>query len=180
MIRVQNPRIQQGRLAPTDWGVVDALSPFWIRRWGWRHRYFALLICAEGLAAFEWPAHKYWATMLRIAYRAGVWRLPTDLEEDSWPLSDRAQIVESRLAFLFAFEEIEEIEVKRSRFLWSTVRVHETGGQSWDFTIANSQKVELFARKLKKHFGARSRSSGPANKRLERTAEKRGRSTTGR
>jgi hypothetical protein len=152
MTTISNPRLRGRRIEPVEWRVRAALSPFWLG-WGLRYRWWSLLVCDEGLAAFEWPSRKHWAMQLRLGFRAGLGALPLTVAGDSWPLSERAAVVESRSALLFPWGALKDLEVRRRRFLANSVRVFEQNGQSWTFTAADPLRVEEYANVLGRHFG---------------------------
>ena len=152
MTKVRNPVLRGRRLEPVEWRVRDALSPFWLG-WGWG-RWWSLLICDEGLAAFEWHATTYWSTVLRIGFHAGVGHRPTVIDGDNWPLSERAGVVETRAALLFPREQLQTIDIKRAAIFWRRVRIVDVNGGRWVFTVADPRRVDSFAKSLSKHFGA--------------------------
>jgi len=153
MITAMNPRLRGRRLEPVEWRVRASMSPFWLG-WGWRGRWWALLICDEGLAAFEWPSRKYWSIMLRVGLRAGLTHSPTIVDGDEWPLSERDGIVVSRKALLFPREELTLVDINRSRWFWSRVRLCDLHGDRWSFTAADPRRMEQNAALLVRHFGA--------------------------
>jgi len=153
MTTAQNPRLRSRRLEPVEWRVRAALSPFWLT-WGLRGRWWALLICDEGLAAFEWPAKKYWSMMFRVGLRAGPAHLPSAVDGDDWPISERSDFVASRRALLFPRAELASVDVNRSRWLWSEVRLVDVHGDRWSFTAADPRRIEGYAQSLATHFGA--------------------------
>jgi hypothetical protein len=161
MRTIQNPRLRGRRLEPVEWRVREAFSPFWLG-WGLRDRWWALLICDEGLAAFEWPAKKYWDAMLRVGLRAGLAHAPSTIDGDNWPLSENPQRVESRRALLFPRQELTGIDVYRRRFLSSQIRLFGIDGERWTFTAADPRLIAKQADTLAMRFGATRSGHWPA------------------
>jgi hypothetical protein len=153
MKTAQNPRLRGRRLEPVEWRVRSALSPFWLG-WGVRSRFWSLLICDEGLAAFEWPGRKYWTVALLVGLRAGVAHQPSTIDGDDWPLSERSKVVASRRALLFPREELAGIDVNRSRWFWSGVRLVGVDGKRWTFTAADPRRIGVYAQSLTTQLGA--------------------------
>jgi hypothetical protein len=61
MTQVRNVRLEECRLHPIHWHVRHAFSPMWMKS-DWRPRWWSLLICDQGLAAFQWSVGRYWRT----------------------------------------------------------------------------------------------------------------------
>ena len=134
MDKVRKPRVKRRQLEPAGWCVRAAFSPF---STGWGGQWWSLLICDEGLAAFQWPTRKYLIQVLRVGLRAGAAHMPTTIAGDSWPLSVGSNGQESPAVELFSSARLEAIEVKRSRFLWSHVRVRESDQRWRTFTMVD-------------------------------------------
>jgi hypothetical protein len=145
MSEIRNPRLRGRRLDPVEWRVREALSPFW-SAWGWR--FWSLLLCDEGIVAFEWPRRKYCRIMFLAGMRAGVAHLPTAVRGDVWPLSERSQDVKTRSAILFENSIISSIEVRRRRWFTNGICFICNDGKRWVFTAADPVKVVEYADKL--------------------------------
>jgi len=146
MVEIRNPRLRGRRLEPTEWRVREAISPV-LSGSGWR--FWALLLCDEGVAAFEWPRAKYWRVMLRIGIRAGLAHQPSTIDGDSWPLTEHASVVESPSAVLFAKSDTAAIEIRRRRWLTTELRIRQQDGKKrWIFTIADPRNVDRYAAQL--------------------------------
>jgi hypothetical protein len=150
MIEIQNPQLRGRRLEPLGWRVRDAMSPLW-SGYGWR--LWALLLCDEGIAAFEWPRPKYWREMLSIGFGAGVAHQPSTIDGNSWPLMEQSSLVESPSAILFPKVDMSAIEIRRSRWFTNEVRVRRADGERWVFTIGDARKVAQYAALLDRFAG---------------------------
>jgi hypothetical protein len=145
---VREARLRGTRLEPANWKVCRAFSPFWS---GWGGRWWALLVCDEGLAAFEWPRRKYWARQLRLGLTAGRGQPPA-VDADSWPLTERSSPVEAKSAILYPRESIAAVEVKRRRFFTNELHVIDAAGQRTVYTIADPRNVEEYEAFFQKHY----------------------------
>jgi hypothetical protein len=147
-LEVREARLRGRRLEPADWRVRRAFSPFWS---GWGGRWWALLVCDEGLAAFEWPRRKYWARQLRLGLAAGGGQRPA-VEADCWPLNERLSLVEARSAILYPRDTIAGVAVKRRRFFTNELHVIDATGHRTVYTIADPRKVEEYAAFFDEHY----------------------------
>lgn len=149
MIQLRKPSVEGRRLQPAGWRVRAAFSPF---ATGWGGRWWSLLVCDEGLVAFQWPTRKYLRQMLRIGFIAGVGHAPPQVEGDAWPLSPGSKGQDSPAAELFSRDRLEAIDIKRSRFFWSHVHLREGGRRARVFTVLDPSMVEECAERLTRAF----------------------------
>jgi hypothetical protein len=151
MITISNANLRGRRLEPMEWRVRASFSPFARSAWTDNGRWWAVVICDEGLALCEWPRAKYWREMLKIGLRAGIAHAPTSVAGDAWPLVDGAG-TEVKRAQLFPREELSGIVVNRSRWLWSKVHLLDNAGHRWSFTLIDPRIIERFANALASRF----------------------------
>jgi hypothetical protein len=149
MTQVRNVRLEECRLHPIHWHVRHAFSPTWMKS-DWRPRWWSLRICDQGLAAFQWPAGRYWRTQVRRGLSAGLGGLPP-ISGDSWPLTERGA-VSSPSALIFARDHLVRIDAIDSRFLWKKIRLNERNGHHATFVLADREQIVLCARLLRRHF----------------------------
>ena len=149
MITIVTPRLRGRRLEPVEWRVRDALSPFWS---GWSQRFYSLLVCDEGIAAFQWPSRKYWPVALMVGFRAGVAHLPSSIIGDSWPLSAHMHVVDAPSALLFPRADLRIVEIRRRRWLTNEVRLIDTQQVMRRFTAADPRKVGEYAMRLSEFY----------------------------
>ena len=148
MQTVSNPELRGRSLTPVNWRVREAHSPF---ATGWGGQWWSLLLCYEGLAAFQWPYRRYWARMFRIGLVAGAGHMSASVLGDSWPLTERPGPVHAPRALLFPREAL-AIEVRRSRFLWSNVLVTVGNTAPLAFAFMDPRAVEVCTRRLEGAF----------------------------
>jgi hypothetical protein len=145
MMQIRNVQLHDGYLSPVNWQVRDAVSPLWLA-WDWRPRWWALLFCDQGVAAFQWPTAK----LMRVQLVRWPSRWPT-VSGDSWPLTERGA-VSSPSALIFARDHLTRIDAIDSRFLWKKIRLYERNGHQATFVLANREQIVLCVRLLCRHF----------------------------
>jgi len=145
MTKIRNPTLNGRNLEPVGWRVRDAMSPFFTR---WGRCCWALLLCDEGLAAFEWPRRMYWPLMLRLGMVAGLGHHPPTVAGDGWPLSGGSRQVDAPSALLFERAEITAIQVIRRRVFTNEIAVLGSRGRLQTFTVADPRKIAAYAERL--------------------------------
>lgn len=143
MRELLNPSLNRRHLAPVGWRVRDALSP-WVSHAGFR--WWALLLCEEGLAALQWPARQYLAANLRIGVVAGTGNHPR-VRGDAWPLRPEMDAPSPR-ALLFPRADIERLEFRRRLWRPSELRLYPTMGRSHRFGALDPVAFVDYPRKL--------------------------------
>lgn len=132
------------RLKPMEWHVRSAISPF-ATAWGWK--WWSILVCEEGLAAFQFAQRRFWAYQLRAGLVAGVSHVTPVVHGDEWPLGGKETIVAPR-AMLFPRDSIKCIEVQRARVFWSHVRIFPSDGGRSSFDLVDPRQVTLCAERI--------------------------------
>src|SRR5262245_5433547 len=142
MKQMRDVRLDGGHLFPVNWHVRDAVSPV-SNSWGWR--WWALLVCDQGLVVLRWPASKSWRVQLRLGLRGG----PPGMLADRWPLTERG-VVTSRSALIFARDHLTGIQFTRG-ILRNKVHLYERNGEQSTFLFATRHQADLCAHLLRRH-----------------------------
>jgi hypothetical protein len=149
VLEVRGAELHGRRLKPTDWHVKTAMSPF---STDLGFAWWSLLICYEGLAAFQWPRGRYWRQMLRNGLVAGLAHVPPTVVGNAWPLQQLEKPVPAPCLQLFLKETLEEVEVRGSRFWWSSIRVLERGARTRCFGFVDPKQVQMCAQACEHAF----------------------------
>ncbi len=148
VLMLRDAELRGRHLKPIDWQVRAAVSPF---STGWGGRWWSLLLCYEGIVAFQFPQRRYWAHMLRVGLVAGVAHVTPTVGGDDWPLSERGAVLAPR-AMLVPRDALAKVEIRRSRVFWSHVRLYEVDAGCQSFSFIDPRQLRSCAHQFESAF----------------------------